>query len=97
ERVRRLRLAPRRPSTAGGSPSDRPVLSGGSTALLRRTGPGRILGSVTAASGATRRSPELLKEKLMEEVEQSGRRTDRRSFLVRVPRSESAPSARAAC
>jgi hypothetical protein len=54
---------------------DRPVLSGGSTLLLWRTGAGRIVGSVTAASGTTRRSPELLKEKMMEEVEQSMRAT----------------------
>src|SRR6185312_1466947 len=69
--------------TAGGSPSDRPVLSGGSTALLWRTGAGRIVGSVTSANGATRRSPEPLKEKIMEKVEQSGRPTDRRSFLLK--------------
>ena len=49
-------------STADGSPCDRHVLSGGSTALLRATGAGRIVGSVTTASGATLRTPELLKE-----------------------------------
>jgi hypothetical protein len=41
------------------------------------------VGSVTTASGATRRSPDLLKEKIMEEVEQSRRLTDRRSFLLK--------------
>src|SRR4051794_23674348 len=39
-------------STAGGSPSDRPVRSGGSTALLWRPGAGRIVRSVTTATGA---------------------------------------------
>jgi hypothetical protein len=43
----------------------------------------RILESVTTASGAARRSPELPKEKTMENVEQSWRLTDRRSFLLK--------------
>jgi hypothetical protein len=50
---------------------------------LWRPGAGRIVGSVTTASGATRRTPELLKEEIMEEAEQSGRLTDRRSFLLK--------------
>src|SRR5947209_9873243 len=64
-------------------PSDRPVLSGGSTALLWRSGAGRIVGSITAARDATHLSPELLKEKIMEPAEQSGSLTDRRSVLLK--------------
>src|SRR3954464_11397287 len=40
-------------------------------------------GVLTTASGAARRSSELLKEKMMQEAEQSGHLTDRRSFLLK--------------
>ena len=53
------------------------------TSLLLQDSAGRILESVTTASGAARRSPELPKEKIMENVEQSRRLTDRRSFLLK--------------
>jgi ferredoxin-NADP reductase len=54
---------PRCTLTAGGLPSDRRALSGSRTGLLWRTHVGRIVGSVIAASRATRCSPQFLKEK----------------------------------
>lgn len=61
--TRTTSTSPRRTLTAGALPSDRRALSGSRTGLLWRTHVRRIVGSVLAASCATRCSPRFLWEK----------------------------------
>lgn len=64
-------------------PSDRHALSGTRTGLLWRNHIGRFVGSVIAASGNSLLATISVRRKIVEEIEPSGRLTNRRSFLLK--------------